>query len=147
MAFIVLIWLLAAAFLLYQGFYVIRTGQTMLFLVKNDHRHQPVGFLRRFIFSLIFWLPGIGIILILATSFKKEGFDQLWNWARENSQMLVWVLLLAVSGVMLLSRPSQMLRWTLRNNAELAANRAVLVTTRVIGSAILLIALMILARL
>jgi hypothetical protein len=147
MAFVILMWLLIAGVLLFQGMYVIRTGQTMLFLTKHEHRHPPAGPLSRVVYALIYWFPSLGMIVILASSLRRAGFSPLKVWLGRNSGMFFLALFLAVGGVLYIAKPAMMLRWTLRRNPELADDRFVIGITRLIGLAILCMAIFMLAKL
>lgn len=147
MAFVILMWLVAAGFLLIQTLYVIRTGQTMLFLVKRDHRHPPVGPLSRVGYAFVYFLPSVGITLILRAELRRFGFGPVRAWLGENFVSLFYMLFLAIGGALNLAIPAKMLRWTLHNNPKLADNKAVLITTRFIGLGLLIFALFIIAKL
>jgi hypothetical protein len=147
MAFVILMWLVVAGFLLIQAVYVIRTGQTMPFLVKSEHRHPPVGQLSRLGHAFAYLFPSIGILLILAVELRRAGSGRVRTWFGENFGLLFFMLLLATCGALYLALPAKMLRWTLRNNPELAENKAVLITMRLVGLGILLVALFALAKL
>jgi hypothetical protein len=146
MAFVILMWLMTAGVLFYQGLYVIRTGQTMLFLTKREHRHPPVGSLSRLAYAFVYWFPSVAMFVILATSLKRAGFGPLRAWLGRNSGMLFYALFLGAAGALQIAKPSMMLRWTLRNHPELADDRFALWITRLIGLALLCMAIFMLAK-
>lgn len=147
MAFVILMWLVVAGFLVIQAVYVIRTGQTMLFMVKPEHRHPPVGPLSRFCYAFAYLFPSIGVMLILGAQLRRKGLGPVKAWVGENFGSLFYVLVLAAGGALYLAVPAKMLRWTLRNSPGLAENKSVLITMRLVGLGILLVALFILAKL
>lgn len=147
MALVILGWVVVSGFLVVQTIYVISTGQTMLFLVKPEHRHAPVGPLSRLIYALVYLFPSVGMIVILVGALKRHGLEPVRMWLHGNFGMLFYILLLAASGLLCLIQPVRMLRWTLRNNPEVANTRAGVMTARLIGLAVLLVSLFILAKL
>jgi hypothetical protein len=66
-------------------------------------------------------------------------------WLRADYGMLVLSVYLALGGLFTALRPATMIRWTLRNNPELATHRDTVLTTRLIGLMILFIALLMIA--
>jgi hypothetical protein len=68
-------------------------------------------------------------------------------WLRVDYGMLVPSVYLALDGLFTALQPATMIRWTLRNNPELVTRRDIVLTTRLLGLAILLIALLMITKL
>jgi hypothetical protein len=146
MAFVIVLWLVGIGFFLAQGIHVIRSGQTTLFVLKAQRR-PPIGGVRRGAYAIMYLLPGLGMAGVLAAAFRKSGFEPVRKWFNANNGMLIYILLLGACGVWSLAQPASMLRWTIRTNPELADNRAVLVTIRLVGLVITLTVLFMLSKL
>lgn len=136
-----------AVVLVVQGIYVLRTGQTLLFFANPKYHHPPVRIFRRLIVAFGYVFPvGMGGIL-----FARANNDQLdshiRNWLSTNGGFLIYILLLALSGAFALAQPARAVRWSLREHPALASDAKMLITMRLIGSGILLLALFMLAKL
>lgn len=146
MAFVIVLWLVGIGFFLAQGIYVIRSGQTTLFVLKTQHR-SPIGVVQRGAYATVLLLPALGMTGVLAAALAKSGFDPIKRWFDKNGGMLFYILLLGACGVWSLVQPAGMLRWTIRTNPELADNKAVLTTIRLVGLVITLTVLFMLSKL
>jgi hypothetical protein len=146
MAFVIALWLVGIGFFLAQGIYVIRSGQTTLFVLKTQHR-APIGVVQRGAYAVMYLLPALGMAGVLAAAIRKSGFEPVRKWLNENSGMLIYILLLGACGAWSLAQPASMLRWTMRTNPELADNRALLLTIRLVGLVITLAVLFMLSKL
>ena len=83
----------------------------------------------------------------LAMALAKSGVGRIQSWLVGNLGMIFWSSCLSFVGLLLLGQPVRMLRWTIRDNPELAENKLVLVITRFIGVGLLGMAIVMLARL
>jgi hypothetical protein len=83
----------------------------------------------------------------LVTAAKSWRLACAHPWLSENSGMLVLVVYLALGGLLAALRPATMIRWTRRKHPELATRRDILLTTRIIGLAIFVLALFVIAKL
>ena len=147
MAIIVAIWILLVIALVAQEIYVVRSGQTMLLLVKRQHRHPPVSAGQRLAYAFVYLFPGFAMTVVLITAMKTAGLGAVREWFEHNSDDLFFLVVFAVVGVLNLACPTKMLRWTLRRNPELADNKTVVLITRLIGLGFIVFALAILAKL
>lgn len=147
MALVVFGFVVTACALAYQGIYVLRTGQTTPFFVRPARSHALAGSIPRFAYAVLYLFPVGGIALILATALAKSGTRRLQSWLVGNLGMIFWSMCFSFIGVLLLAQPAKMLRWTIRDNPELAENKSVVVITRLIGTGLLGMGIVMLARL
>jgi hypothetical protein len=147
MALVIVGWLLTACALAYQGIYILRTGQTMLFFVKSVHSRAPSGVLLRVAYALLYLFPVAAITVILATALAKGGLRRVQSWVIGNLGMIFWSICFLFIGLLLLAQPEKMLRWTIRANPDLADNKSVVVITRCIGVGLLGMGIVMLAKL
>jgi hypothetical protein len=64
---------------------------------------------------------------------SKWGVLDIQTWARRNFSMLFWSLCLSLIGMLLVIQPEKMLRWTIRDNPDIAHNKSAVIITRFIG--------------
>lgn len=125
--------LLIACVLLYQAICTFRTGRLILFPVKFAHPGANSRILHRACLALIYLFPAMAIIAILTTALSKWGVLGIQTWAMRNFSMLFWSLCLSLIGMLLVTQPEKMLRWTIRDNPDIAHNKSAVVITRFIG--------------
>jgi hypothetical protein len=147
MTFVILMWLFGIGAFLAQGVYILRTGQTAPPVGSREHLRPPISFTNRLFFASVYLFSSAAMALILGMALRRKGFAPVRAWLVDNSGMLSYMVPLAFGGLLICARPASMVAWTLRNNPELADDRKVLITTRLIGLGILLLALFIIGKL
>jgi len=145
-ALIVVAWISGALVLIVQGFYIVLSGKTVWFFAGAGH-YRRVSRAGRLGYAIVYFFPGVGAILILATLLKEAGVSRFMQWMHQNGAILFAELLLAAGAVMYLVRPAKMIGWTMRDYPELADNRGALITARLIGLVVLILALLMISKL
>jgi hypothetical protein len=98
-------------------------------------------------YAFTYLFPAVGIIMILAMELARAGVMLVRTWIQMNLALLFWSTCFLVVGALLLVRPEQMLRWTVRHAPQIAGDKPVQLVARLIGVGFLAIALMMLKRL
>ena len=123
--------LLMMSVLLYQGIYVLRTGQTALFGSKVTR--EPSRGLRKLTYTLLYLVPAVSAGVILGESLARSGLGPLQSWAAENVDAITIALLFSIVGLLSVGMPEAMMRWTLPGRLELVDNSNVVRLWRVLG--------------
>lgn len=147
MALVVFGFVVTACALTCQGIYVLRTGQTTPFFVRPSRSRALSSAIPRLAYAMLYLFPVGGVAVILAIALAKSGARRLQSWLVGNLGMIFWSMFFLLLGVLLLTQPVKMLRWTIRDNPELAENKSVVVITRLIGTGLLGMGIVMLARL
>jgi hypothetical protein len=133
MAYVIVGCLITASALIYQALYVLRTGHTNWFFVRAVRLHVTLGKPARIMHALVYGFPGIGIMVILATSLARADSKRVLTWVMENYGMLFFCLCFMIIGLLYLAQPARMLRWTIRTNPEIADNKSAIIFARFIA--------------
>jgi len=147
MALVIVGGLVTACALAYQAFYTLRTGHTMLFLLKPARTHAPSRATLRIAYTLLYLSPAVAIAVILAVALKKAGVKRVQIWVMGNFGMIFWSLYFLLMGFLFAVQPEKMMRWMMRANPQLVDNRSIVIVARLVGVGLMGMGLVFLAKL
>jgi len=146
MALIVVVWLIVASGLAFQGVYTLRTGQATWFFIEHPS-HAPMSSYSRMKHAFVYLLSALCILVILARMLTGTGVKQIVSWVTANYGLIFVSLSFMIFGIVYLAHPEKSLRWAIPHNPELWDNKYVQVTARIICIVFIAVSAIILAKL